>query len=99
MTGLRKLTPARVDAKVDTEGDAVLVHLANHFKGLAFQLEAEALDDSGNMIPMLLWNDNFIELMPGDSTVLSAAIPPSYRGRTLKIRLSLAGMWRPLNNP
>ncbi len=88
MTELRKLAPATVEAKVDTEGDLVLVHLANHSKGLAFQLEAEALDESGNIIPMLLWNDNFIELMPGDATVLSAAIPASYRGHAMKIAIS-----------
>ena len=88
MTELRKLSPASVDAKVEAESDAVLVHIANHSKGLAFQLQAEALDDSGNLIPMVLWNEDFIELMPGDSTVLSARIPASYRGGTVKVRLS-----------
>jgi exo-1,4-beta-D-glucosaminidase len=88
MTELRKLSPARVDAKVEIEGDAVLVHIANPSKGLAFQLQVEALDDSGNLIPMMLWNENFIELMPGDSSVLSAGIPSSYRGRTMNVRLS-----------
>ncbi len=88
MTELRKLAPATVDAKVATEGDSLLVHLANHSKGLAFQLQVEALDDGGNIIPMLLWNDDFIELMPGDATVLSAGIPASYRGRTMKIKIS-----------
>ena len=70
------------------EGDALLVHLANHSKGLAFQLQAEAFDDSGNMIPMLLWNDDYVELMPEESTVLSAKVPHSYRGKTTKVRLS-----------
>lgn len=88
LTELRKLTPASVDAKSDTEGDAVLVHIGNHSNGLAFQLQVEALDDNGSLIPMVLWNENFIELMPGESTVLSAGIPPSYRGRTMKVRLS-----------
>jgi exo-1,4-beta-D-glucosaminidase len=37
---------------------------------------------------VMLWSDNYIELMPGESAVLSAAVPHSYPGRTLKVRLS-----------
>ena len=88
MTDLRKLPGATVEAKADTEGDAVIVHIANHSKALAFQLEAEAFDESGNLIPMVMWNDNYLELMPGESAVLSAAVPRSYVGETLKVRLS-----------
>jgi exo-1,4-beta-D-glucosaminidase len=88
MTDLRKLPPATVEAKADIEGDAVIVHVANHSKALAFQLAAEALDQSENLIPMLLWNDNYVELMPGESAVLSAAVPRSYHGQTLRVRLS-----------
>ena len=88
ITDLRKLPQAMVEAKADTEGDAVIVHIANHSKALAFQLEAEALDESGNLIPMVMWNDNYIELMPEESAIVSAAVPRSYHGRTLKLRLS-----------
>jgi exo-1,4-beta-D-glucosaminidase len=88
MTDLRKLATASVEAKADTEGDAVIVRVVNHSKALAFQLEAEAFDPRGNLIPMMLWNDNYIELMPGESAALSAAMPHSYQGQALKIQLS-----------
>jgi exo-1,4-beta-D-glucosaminidase len=88
MTDLRKLATASVEAEADTEGDAVIVRIANRSKVLAFQLEAEAFDDRGNLIPMVLWNDNYIELMPGESTTLSAAVPRSYQGSTFRVRLS-----------
>jgi exo-1,4-beta-D-glucosaminidase len=88
MTDLRKLPPATVEARADMEGDAVIVHVANQSKGLAFQLEAEAFDEGGNLVPMVLWSDNYVELMPGESTVLSAAVPRSYHGQTFKVRLS-----------
>jgi len=88
MTDLRKLPAATVEAKAELEGNQIVVHIANHSKALAFQLDAEAFDESGNLIPMLLWDDNYVELMPEESTVLSAAVPSSYRGKTTKVRLS-----------
>ena len=88
MTGLRKLPSATVEAKVEAEGHEIVVHIANHSKALAYQLEAEAYDESGNLIPALLWNDNYLELMPQESTILSAPIPGSYHGKSVTIRLS-----------
>jgi exo-1,4-beta-D-glucosaminidase len=88
MTDLRKLPAVTVEAKADLEGDEIVVHIANRSKALAFQLQAEAFDESGNLVPMLLWNDNYVELMPGESTVLSAAVPRSYRGKATTVRLS-----------
>jgi len=88
MTDLRKLPAATVETKADLEGNEIVVHIANHSKTLAFQLQAEAFDESGNLVPMVLWNDNYVELMPEESTVLSATVPHSYRGTTTKVRLS-----------
>jgi len=88
MTELRKLPTTTVDAKAELEGDAVIVRVANRSKVLAFQLEAEVLDESGNLIPAVMWSDNYVELMPGESEVLSAAVPHSYDGHSLKVRLA-----------
>jgi exo-1,4-beta-D-glucosaminidase len=88
MTDLRKLEPATLSASADVQGGELVVRVANHSQALAFQLAAEAFDNEGNLLPMLLWNDNYIELMPGESSVLSAAVPHSYKGSTLKVRLS-----------
>ncbi len=88
MTDLRNLPQSSVEAKADLEGDAVVVRMSNHSQALAFQLEAEAFDESGNLIPMVMWSDNYIELMPKESSVLSAAVPHAYDGKILKVRLS-----------
>jgi len=75
MTDLRKLPAATVEAEAELEGNEIVVHIANHSKALAFQLQAEVFDESGNLVSMLLWNDNYVELVPEESTVLSAARP------------------------
>ncbi len=88
LSALRKLPPATVQADANIEGEAVIVRLANPSKAIAFQLAAETYDQNGQLIPMTLWNENYIELMPGESTVLSASIPKSYAGRAITVRLS-----------
>jgi exo-1,4-beta-D-glucosaminidase len=88
LSSLRKLAPATIEAKANLSGDAVVVHVTNPSKGLVFQLAAEAYDEAGRLIPVMLWNDNYTELMPGESTVLSADIPKSYPGHSINLRLS-----------
>ncbi len=88
MAGLRNLAPATVEASADMEGSTLLVRVANKSKALAYQLEAEAYDEAGNLIPALLWSDNYIELMPQESTTLSASVPALFHGKTIKIRIS-----------
>jgi exo-1,4-beta-D-glucosaminidase len=88
LSSLRKLAPASIEATAKLSGEAVLVHVANPSKGLVFQLAAEAYDEAGRLIPVMLWNDNYTELMPGESTVLSAEIPTSYAGHSITVRLS-----------
>jgi len=54
----------------------VQVHLHNPSKALAFQISlAATLPSGGNIVPTL-WSDNYIELMPGESTTLTATLPP-----------------------
>jgi exo-1,4-beta-D-glucosaminidase len=88
LSALRKLPAASLEATADVEGDTILLHLANNSKALAFQVAAEAYDEAGQLVPVVLWDDNYIELMPGEKTVLSAAIPMSYSGQAITVRLS-----------
>jgi exo-1,4-beta-D-glucosaminidase len=88
LTALRDLPRASIEATVDIRGNAVLVRIANPSKVLAFQLAIEAYDEAGQLIPMMLWNDNYIQLMPGETTVISAAIPRSYPSDKISIRVS-----------
>jgi exo-1,4-beta-D-glucosaminidase len=51
------------------------VHLNNSSSVLAFQLRAAVRTASGGLIAPVFWSDNWIELIPGESTTLTAILP------------------------
>ena len=79
LTALAHLPPAQIEAHAEIENNAhgreIYVHLANHSKALAFQLRAAARTSSRGLIAPVLWSDNWIELVPGESTTLTARLP------------------------
>ncbi len=79
LTALTHLAPAQVDAHAEIENTAhgreLRVHLSNPSKALAFQLRAAVRTSSGGLIAPVFWSDNWIELTPGESTVLTAKLP------------------------
>jgi exo-1,4-beta-D-glucosaminidase len=75
MTALRSLPETKVDAKVIRTPTGVAVELHNPTKKLAFQVAVAAQDDKGDDITSILWSDNYVELMPGESVTLRAAVP------------------------
>ena len=77
MTELETLPQAKIEAHVEasSDGKTVQVRLHNPSKALAFQLAARASDDHGNDILPVIWSDNYIELMPGESRLLTATLP------------------------
>jgi len=79
LTALSHLPPAQVDAHAEIENTAhgreLRVHLSNSSKALAFQLRAAVRSSSGGLIAPVLWSDNWIELTPGETTVLTAKLP------------------------
>jgi exo-1,4-beta-D-glucosaminidase len=79
LTALTHLPPAQVDAHAEIENTAhgreLRVHLSNSSKALAFQLRAAVRTSSGGLIAPVFWSDNWIELTPGESTVLTAKLP------------------------
>ncbi len=79
LTALTHLAPAQVDAHAEIENTAhgreLRVHLSNPSKALAFQLRAAVRTSSGELIAPVFWSDNWIELTPGESTVLTARLP------------------------
>ncbi len=79
LTALTHLPPAQVDAHAEIENTAhgreVHLHLSNHSNALAFQLRAAVRTPSGGLIAPVLWSDNWIELTPGESTLLTAKLP------------------------
>ena len=78
LTALQSLPKARVqteslNVEERAEGTAVSVKLKNPSEHLAFQvhLGIQPLDEEMEILPVL-WDDNYIELMPGESRELTA---------------------------
>ncbi|ACO31871.1 MULTISPECIES: glycosyl hydrolase family 2 [Acidobacterium] len=57
------------------QGREIRLHLDNTSGHLAFQVRAEALTPSGDLIAPVIWSDDWIELMPGESRTLTASLP------------------------
>jgi exo-1,4-beta-D-glucosaminidase len=84
LAALTNLPPATVLARAQIEstprGREVRVHLDNTSKALAFQIRAAVRTPSGGLIAPVFWSDNWIELIPGESTTLTALLPQSEAG-------------------
>jgi exo-1,4-beta-D-glucosaminidase len=79
LTALAHLPPAQVEAQAEIENTAhgreIHVHLANRSSALAFQIRAAIRTPAGGLIAPVFWSDNWIELKPGESTMLTAQLP------------------------
>ncbi len=79
LTALTHLPPAKLTARAEIENTAngreVRLHLYNSSVELAFQISAAIRTPSGGLIAPVLWSDNWIELIPGESRTLIALLP------------------------
>jgi len=79
LSALTGLPAADVQASAEIEksakGRVVRVRLKNSQAVLAFQLHAAVRTESGGLIAPAYWNDNWVELAPGETTVLTAELP------------------------
>ncbi|WP_263359683.1 glycoside hydrolase family 2 protein [Acidicapsa ligni] len=79
LSALRALKPVKIASHAETvntsKGREVRVHLQNPSDGLAFQLSAAIRSSKGELVAPVLWSDNWIELMPGESATLIAILP------------------------
>jgi exo-1,4-beta-D-glucosaminidase len=84
MTALASLPAASLAANAEIattpRGREVRVHLSNHSSALAFQIRAAVRTASGDLIAPVFWTDNWIELIPGESTTLTALLPENEAG-------------------
>lgn len=80
MQALRSLPEAKIEAKVARTASGVQVELRNPSNKLAFQIAVAAQSD-GQDITSAIWSDNYVELMPGESLTLNAALPEHLTGR------------------
>ena len=71
---LRELSPARVEARMlpPRPGEPLRVELMNPSGAIAFQVMLESREASGKPYDSLLWDDNYVELLPGERRVLTA---------------------------
>ncbi len=76
MTELMSLPKARIETQVSpAEGGKMLqIRLHNDSKALAFQVAVAVRDVHGEDIVPATWSDNYVELMPGETRVLSATL-------------------------
>ncbi len=82
MQALRTLPASQLRGVLTAGGRELRVHLENSSQSLAFQIQLAARTAGGLPVVPLLWNDDFIELMPGEQRNLTAELPETYRGAT-----------------
>jgi exo-1,4-beta-D-glucosaminidase len=79
LTALTSLLPSKVTARSQIEttprGRELRLHLDNSSVELAFQISAALRTPSGGLVAPVLWSDNWIELLPGESRTLTALLP------------------------
>lgn len=78
MTQLRSLPRAKVGAHLNAtdNGNTIHVQLQNESNSLAFQMSLALRDPQGEDITPIMWSDNYVSLLPGESRTLTAALPP-----------------------
>ena len=84
LTALANLPAANVTAHAEMEktpkGREIRVHFDNPSGALAFQLRAAVRTQAGGLIAPVIWSDNWIELIPGESRTLTALLPDDASG-------------------
>jgi len=79
MNALANLPKAQLHASAEMQqtsaGREVRVHLENPSPVLGFQLSVAARTSTGGLIAPVLWSDNWVEIMPGESVTLTGVLP------------------------
>jgi exo-1,4-beta-D-glucosaminidase len=88
LTALASLPQAQVESSAEISGRKICLHLKNSSNALAFQVRAAARTASGGLIAPVLWSDNWVELIPGESMELTAQLP---EGLTEEAAIQLEG--------
>ena len=78
LTVLSRLPRVKLEVtanREDTTGDEVSVHLRNSSRHLAFQVRLAINAPGGKEVLPVFWSDNYTELMPGESKIITARYP------------------------
>jgi exo-1,4-beta-D-glucosaminidase len=71
-TALADLPEVELEISASDSDDEVAVRLANPSKALAFFVELKVVGADGSSILPVLWNDNYVSILPGESRALTA---------------------------
>jgi exo-1,4-beta-D-glucosaminidase len=89
LTMLNHLPPAQVEVKCDlgANGPEVRVELTNRNDRIAFFIEL-LLTEPGSDEPIVpvFWQDNYVSLLPNETRIVSATLPPLTQGLVLTVR-------------
>ena len=69
------LPQAKLSMEVIKADDGFSVKLANSSEVIAYQNILKALDEKGQLIPAVLWSDNFFALEPGETRTVHCTLP------------------------
>jgi exo-1,4-beta-D-glucosaminidase len=74
-TDLDDLPEVELEVSASGDGPEVTVQLSNPTDALAFFIELRVVDADGNSILPVLWDDNYVSILPGESRKLTARFP------------------------
>ncbi|MGI4853185.1 MAG: hypothetical protein ACRYF4_03940, partial [Janthinobacterium lividum] len=79
LQALAHLPPVQLESHATRIADKRIteVTLHNPSSALAFQVHVAARTASGDLVAPVLWSDNWVEIAPGATTILSGALPPN----------------------
>jgi exo-1,4-beta-D-glucosaminidase len=72
LTALVDLPEIELELSAATDGNEVVVQLANTTDALAFFVELRVVDADGSSVLPVLWDDNYVSILPGEGRELSA---------------------------
>ena len=76
-TSLNELPEVAINVQPHFENDRVIVELKNPSPQIAFFIELRVVGDkTGQLIVPILWDDNYISLLPGETKQLTARYSP-----------------------
>jgi len=73
------LPEAKLSMEVGQAEEGFFVTLTNHSDVIAYQNILKALDEKGQLIPAVLWSDNFFAIVPGESRTVLCTVPEGYQ--------------------
>ena len=98
-SALDDLSEVELEVSASGNGSEVMVQLSNPADALAFFVELRVVDAEGNSILPVLWDDNYVSILPGESRELTASFPTvdDVSGATLVVKgWNVAGVTVPL---